>query len=176
MTYLMTNKNVGYMKKALLTMIAPFTFVCAHAQTKDTTALFKELKAKDSLLFTAGYNNCDIAQFEKLVSDNFEFYHDEAGITSSKAEFIKGIKEGLCKLSYKPYRKLIESSLVVYPLKKKGVLYGAVQEGVHEFYAIEKDKPRYLTSTAKFTMVWLLENGEWKLSRVLSYDHVVPLN
>src|SRR5262249_421878 len=42
------------------------------------------------------------------------------------------------------------------------------------FYAQEKGRPEYLTSTAKFTHVWLLENGKWKLSRALSYDHQEP--
>ena len=74
-------------------------------------------------------------------------------------------------MSYKPRRELVEGSLKVYLLKNNGVLYGAVQMGIHKFYAIEKDKPEYLTSTAKFTHLWKLENGEWKLSRVISYDH-----
>lgn len=155
-------------------MTVLFLSTGASAQVTDTTTLFKMLREKDSLLFSVGYNFCDIAQFENLLNDNFEFYHDEAGITFSKAEFIKGVREGICKLSYKPFRKLKDSTLTVYPLRKKGVLYGAVQEGVHEFYAIEKDGRKYLTSTAKFTSVWLLEQGSWKLSRVLSFDHQLP--
>ena len=115
------------------------------------------------MLFYVGFNTCDISQFEELVSDNFEFYHDQAGITSGKAAFIAGIKDGLCKLNYKARRQLIENTLEVYPLEKNGVLYGAIQTGVHQFYAIEKDKPEYLTSTAKFTHIWLLENERWKL-------------
>jgi len=141
------------------------------AQSQD---LYHALKEKDSLLFDVGFNTCDISQFENLVSDNFEFYHDQAGITDSKEAFIAGIKNGLCKLYYKPRRQLVENSLEVYPLKKNGELYGAIQTGVHQFYALEKDKPEYLTSTAKFTNLWLLENGEWKLARSLSYDHLAP--
>ena len=66
---------------------------------------------------------------------------------------------------------MVENSLEVYPLEKNGVIYGAIQMGIHRFYALEKNKPEYITSTAKFTHVWLLENGNWKLGRALSYDH-----
>src|SRR6185437_15521355 len=144
------------------------------AQVSRTSPLFLELKTNDSLLFNLGFNNCDIKQFENLVSDNFEFYHDEAGITSSKAAFIASVKDGICKLAYKPKRVLIENSLQVFPLEKNKVLYGAIQTGEHEFFAIEKDGSEHLTSTAKFTLVWLKENGGWKLSRALSYDHKLP--
>lgn len=144
-----------------------------HAQVKDTSEIYRTLKTKDSLLFNIGFNTCDISQFESLVSDNFEFYHDKAGITSSKSAFISSIKDGICKLDYKPRRELIENSLEVFPLQKNNVLYGAIQMGDHRFYAEEKDKSLRLTSVAKFTHVWLLEKGSWKLSRGLSYNHQV---
>lgn len=160
--------------KPLLTFLLLLPALAGFSQADRTSPLFLALKTCDSLLFDVGYNTCDIRQFEALVSDNFEFYHDKAGATLSKKAFIKGIREGLCKLSYKPRRELVDSSLQVYPLEKNGVLYGAIQTGEHRFYAIEKDKPEYLTSTARFTNLWLLENGLWKLRRSLSYDHKVP--
>ncbi len=144
------------------------------AQVDRSPALYKTLKTQDSLLFTIGFNTCNIQQFEELVSDDFEFYHDQSGVTSGKAVFIAGIRDGLCKLPYKPRRQLIDSSLKVYPLNKDGVLYGAIQAGEHLFYAIEKDKPEYVTSAATFTHVWLIEDGKWKLSRGLSYNHHKP--
>ena len=106
-----------------------------------------------------------------MVSDSFEFYHDKAGITFSKQAFISSIKDGLCNLPYKPKRQLVDSSLQVYPLEKNDVLYGAVQTGEHVFYAVEKGKAEYITSTALFIHIWLLEEGAWKLSRGISYDH-----
>jgi len=162
------------MKITLFIITSLLLSVLSFAQVARSSQLYKTLKSNDSLLFNIGFNNCDIRQFEYLISDTFEFYHDEAGIMSSKTEFIASIKNGICKLPYKPRRQLIENSLEVYPLEKKGELYGAIQTGTHEFYAIETGKPEYLTSTAKFTSLWLLENGKWKLSRVLSYDHKKP--
>ena len=159
------------MRTTIISILFFLTFLNLYAQVDKSSELFKTLKTKDSLLFNVGFNTCDISQFENLVSDNFEFYHDKAGMTLSKSAFISSIKDGLCKLDYKPRRELIENSVQVFPLEKNGVLYGAIQMGTHQFYAIEKDKAEYLTDVAKFTHVWLLENGKWKLSRGLSYDH-----
>jgi len=140
-----------------------------------TDELIKVMKTQDSLLFDVGFNTCDISQFEKLVSDSgFTFYHDQSGMMSSKQEFISSIKDGLCQLDYKPRRELVEGSMELYPLKKDGVIYAAMQMGIHKFYAIEKGKPEYLTSTAKFMHLWKLEGGEWKLAQVMSFEHKRP--
>lgn len=150
-------------------------------QVKSTTydeerqAVFETLRLKDSLLFDLGFNQCDTLQIRKLVSDDFEFYHDKSGLLTSKEVFIMGIAS-LCNMNYKPTRVLIEESLEVHLLKNNGQLYGAIQQGEHQFYGEEEDKPKYLTSTAKFTHVWLLEEGVWQLKRILSFDHVVPQN
>ena len=159
------------MKTLVLSILFFLTAVNLSAQVDTSAALFLALKTRDSLLFNVGFNTCDIRQFETLVSDSFEFYHDQAGITSSKSAFISGIKNGLCTLPYKAIRILDESTLTVYPLKKNGVLYGAMQMGVHRFYAREQGKPDRLTSTARFTHLWLLDAGAWKLSKGFSYDH-----
>lgn len=162
------------MKPQLIIILTLLTCSTLFAQVERSSDLYKTIKAQDSLLFDIGFNTCDIRQFEDLLSENFEFYHDEAGITSTKAAFITSIRDGLCKMNYKARRELLPNSFEVYPLEKNGALYGAIEKGEHNFYAIEKQKPEYLTSTAKFTQVWLLENGSWKLSRVLSYDHKNP--
>ena len=162
------------MKQIVISILLALICGKSFAQVERTSDLYKTIKTNDSLLFDIGFNTCDIKQFENLVSDNFEFYHDEAGITSTKAAFIASVRDGLCKMNYKARRELVGNSFDVYPLKKDGVLYGAIQTGEHTFYAIEKEKPEYVTSTAKFTHVWLLENGKWKLSRGLSYDHRKP--
>jgi CubicO group peptidase (beta-lactamase class C family) len=141
-----------------------------NAQAANDT-LYSILKQKDSLLFNTGFNNCNIQVFENLLSDNFEFYHDEGGATCSKTKFIADFKQNVCGLNYKAKRMLDPGSLQVYPLFKNNILYGAVQTGTHSFYGIEKDKPEYLTSVARFTNVWVLENGSWKLKRSISYDH-----
>jgi hypothetical protein len=43
------------------------------AQVSRDTELYKSIMKKDSLLFNVGFNTCDISQFERLLSDKFEF-------------------------------------------------------------------------------------------------------
>jgi CubicO group peptidase (beta-lactamase class C family) len=159
------------MTRTTILVCALFLTVNLFAQADKSSELFKTLKSKDSLMFNIGFNTCDLKQFDSLLSTNFEFYHDQAGITNNKTSFIESIKNNICKIAYKPRRELIDSSLQVFPLEKNGKLYGAIQVGKHKFYAIEKDTAEYLTSIAQFSSVWLIEKGQWKLSRCLSYDH-----
>ena len=79
-------------------------------------------------------------------------------------------------MTYRPIRELEEESLEVYILKDNGKVYGALQKGIHKFYGEEENKPKYLTSTADFTHLWIIEDGEWKLKRVISYNHKIPEN
>lgn len=158
----------------------PYLFLALHvllvnllfAQVEENSELFQTLRTKDSLLFNLGFNTCDISQFRALVSEDMEFYHDQSGVTDSKDAFIASIENGLCKLNYKARRELVAGSLQVFPMHGNGQLYGAIQTGEHRFYAKYPDKKEVLTSTAKFTHLWLLEDGQWKLARVLSYDHM----
>lgn len=139
------------------------------AQPPDS--LFAILKAKDSLLFNVGFNQCKVEAFEQLVSEDFEFYHDKSGPTLGKRDFIESIRNGLCQLNYTAIRRLDHKSLQVFPLAKNGVLYGAIQSGRHRFYERSKDGTERSTSVALFTHLWRIEKGEWKFSRGLSFDH-----
>jgi len=145
-----------------------------NAQVEESSELFQQLKAADSLLFNIGFNTCNMAPFETLVSENFEFYHDKGGITDSKAEFIQTFKDGLCKTpeTYQSRRELVAGSLEVFALKNNGELYGAIQNGKHQFYEKLVDKAETKGNVARFTHLWLLEDGVWKLIRSLSYDHL----
>ena len=162
------------MRTLILMFILVTVVTTLYSQTEKTRELYNTIRDQDSLLFTVGFNKCDTQQFERLLSDDFEFYHDKGGITTSKRDFIHEIKNGLCQLPYKAERVLDERTLEVFPLAKNNVLYGAVEIGNHSFYAVENENKKYLTSTAKFTHTWIIENGRWTLSRGISYDHQKP--
>lgn len=151
-----------------------FFFGNINAQIDKNSPLFLELKKQDSLFFERGFNNCDIAYLEKSVDDNLKFYHDNGGFQDKKL-FLERTKQNICSNpNQKPIRKVIESSLEVFPLYNNGELYGAIQTGEHQFFTREKNKEDVLGGQAKFTSVWTKKDGNWLMSDVLSYDHGDP--
>ncbi|MEZ4875342.1 MAG: serine hydrolase [Flavobacteriaceae bacterium] len=162
------------MKKITLLLTLIFFAPFAKGQVSEDSALFKTLKAEDSLLFEESFNKCNFEVLEQIAHPDLQFLHDQNG-TQSRDDFFKAVQESICSNpDVKPIRKLVEGSLVVYPLKNEGKLYGAIQMGMHEFYIAEPNKELRFTANGKFIHTWLLENGEWKLFRVLSYDHQQP--
>mgnify|MGYP002783412675 CR=1 FL=1 len=161
------------MKKQLVTIFFFLTTFSAFAQIDKNSDLYKSILTKDSLLFEVGFNHCDIKQFENLLSDNLKFYHDKDGI-SDKTKFLTDLKNGICnnQTNRQVQRFLVKESTEIFPLYKNGVLYGAVQNGEHKF----SEKRESQGGIAKFTNVWQLENGEWKLTTSFSFDHQADEN
>lgn len=164
------------MMKLFQTILFASTFLYSFltlGQLSIKDPLFQTLKAKDSLLFDRAFNHCETQFLESLVSENFEFYHDQSGITPSKADFLKVMREGICRPNNPnpSRRELLPESLVVFPLYNNGVLYGAIQKGEHRFFQMRSDGKETYGSTANFTHLWIKENDGWKLARVLSYNH-----
>lgn len=150
------------MRVLSLTSVLTVSMAVAYAQPAKESELFQLLKEKDNQMFNVGFNHCNIEQLEELTYEDFEFYHDKDGITSSKKAFLKVVKEDLCGSGKNVISRVLnENSLEVFPMYKGDKLYAAMQTGVHSFG----------NSTAKFMHLWLLDNEEWKLSRVMSYDH-----
>ncbi|MFH6997478.1 serine hydrolase [Flavobacterium sp. FlaQc-57] len=158
--------------KAILIGILFFQIQFGFSQEEKNSELYKTIMSRDSLLFKVGFNTCDVSQFENLLSDNFEFYHDKDSI-QDKALFLKNIRKGLCgsTKTYQARRDLVKGSTEIYPLAKSGVWYGAIQIGIHQFFEPVSGQKDKFGSTARFMHVWILENGVWKLRRSFSYDH-----
>lgn len=165
------NQSLFQLKVILIGLLL-LQFHTGYSQEEKSSKLYKTIMSKDSLLFNIGFNTCDVKQFENLLSDNFEFYHDKDSI-QDKALFLKKIRQGLCSSTktYQARRDLVEGSTEIYPLSKNGVLYGALQIGIHQFFEPVPGGKDKFGSTARFTHLWILENGAWKLRRSLSYDH-----
>jgi CubicO group peptidase (beta-lactamase class C family) len=165
-------KMKKYLIQNLILSCLFLTTFSVFAQVEKSSDLYKTIMSKDSLLFEVGFNTCAINQFEDLLSEKFEFFHDKDSI-SYKKEFLSNFRNGLCKspTTYQSRRELIAESTEIYPLYKKNVLYGAIQKGNHKFYETIENTKESFASTAKFTHIWLLENGAWKLNKGLSYDH-----
>ena len=143
----------------------------AFGQIDKTSELFITLKKLDSVIFEEGYNKCNIDKIASVIHKDLEFLHDQGGI-ANKEQFLNILKRGICsRKDSKKTRKLIESSLDVYPLKKNGKLYAAIQNGEHQFFTTKLGGKPKLNGNAKFNNVWFLENGKWKLKRIQSYGH-----
>lgn len=145
-----------------------------NAQVSTDSEVYKTLKANDSLIFERSFNNCELQYLKQFIAEDFEFYHDIAGVTNSKEQFIQTMTKGICNPNNttKSTRELVEGSLDVFLLKENGELYGALQNGVHKFYETTNGN-KIAGSTAKFSHLWILENGKWFLKRVISYNHIM---
>jgi hypothetical protein len=144
------------------------------AQAANDSDLFRTLKEQDSTFFERGFNACDLDFLEGAVHRDLRFYHDQGGF-QDRDRFFDNTRKYICgNPDSKPIRKVDADSLEVFPLYDDGVLYAAIQRGIHHFYLREPGKPDRATSTARFTHVYVLEDGKWLLKEVLSYDHGDP--
>lgn len=134
----------------------------ANAQSPATDPLYTTVAGLDTALFDA-YNHCDLEKLGSMAADDLEFYHDQTGLSVGKQSLVDGVKNNICG---KVQRELVAGSLEVYPLKG----YGAVEIGVHRFHhPALKDADE--AGEAKFVMLWQLKDGNWKLTRVISFNH-----
>lgn len=120
--------------------------------------LFNEIVAMDKEFFDA-YNRCDMEKQASIYSDNIEFFHDQGGLMTSKKDILDATKRNICG---KVTRELIEGSIEVYPINT----YGAVQIGFHKFH--NSEEPNAVSNPSKFITVWYNDNGEWKMTKVIS--------
>jgi len=126
--------------------------------------IFESLARMDSILFDASFASCDAARANAIFADDVEFYHDQAGF--SVGEQVRENTRRLtasCPRNRGVTRTLVPGSLRIYPIQG----YGAVQMGVHRF----DERGASSSTLARFVHVWHLENGTWRLVRVLSLDH-----
>lgn len=123
--------------------------------------LAAKVEALDAKLFSA-YNRCDLKTLGEMVADDLEFYHDQTGLSVGKEPFLAAIRVNICG---RVERELLRKTLEVYPLKG----YGAVEIGVHRFR--HPGRPEDGAGDAKFIMLWQEKAGQWRLTRVISYQH-----
>jgi hypothetical protein len=127
-------------------------------------AMYDELAGMDSTLFDAAFVSCDAAKTNAMFTEDVEFYHDVTGMSAGQQvrdQFVRLTQN--CPRANGISRVLERGSLRVYPMNH----YGAVQTGTHRFV----NRSGQAESVAMFVHLWRRVDGEWKLARVLSYDH-----
>jgi len=162
------------MKYKIFFLLSILVSTISNAQVSEETDLYQEILKMDQLIFEDGFNNCKFDSLEGIMHKDMVFYHDKGGI-SYEEDFMRTMEENICSSpNRKPIRKLTDQGFKVFPLYNNGVLYGAIQEGIHEFFIKEPNKEMYKTNIARFNHTWVLENKQWKLKVILSYDHQDP--
>jgi len=132
-----------------------------NSQTSEV-ALYQEIAHMDSVVFNA-FNTRDVEKFKAVFAQDLEFYHDKGGLTGydHTVEFLKST----AKMNNQLKRELVKGSLEVFPIPG----YGAMEIGTHTFCHTENGKQE--CGTFKFVHIWQKKNGEWKITRVISYGH-----
>ena len=120
--------------------------------------LHNEILQMDTKYFNA-YNTCDMETQADIYDEDLEFFHDKGGLSTSKSDLLKALKENICN---KVTRTLIKGSVEVYPIKD----YGAIQIGYHKFY--NKEEPNAKSIPSKFIVIWNKKNDNWKMTKVIS--------
>jgi hypothetical protein len=158
--------TIIFLRFILFTALFIVAINSAKAQTNQGSsadiALFKEIAHMDSILFNA-FNTRDVERFKTFFTEDLEFYHDKGGLTNY--ENTVGFMKSTAKLNNQLRRELVKGSLEVYPIPG----YGAIEIGSHTFCHLENGKQD--CGTFKFIHIWQKKNGEWKISRVVSYGH-----
>jgi len=153
-------------KTLLLFPVLALCLVRADAQAlediKSQEELNKVVASLDAALFDS-YNRCNLEKFASFFADDVEFYHDLDGVSLGKEKLTESIKNNICG---NVTRELVPGSLQVHPMKG----YGAVEMGVHRFHHPGHDDTEPV-GEGKFIHLWQYNNGAWKITRVISYDH-----
>ncbi len=151
----------------LLLLLFAMPIAPVEAQSQQTATpqdeLFRTISSLDTALFDA-YNRCDLEKFASFLADDLEFYHDQTGLSRGRQSTVDAVRSNICG---KVHRDLVSGTLEVYPLRG----YGAVEIGVHRFCDPKMGKCGQGSGEAKFVHLWKNNGGEWKLTRIISYDH-----
>ena len=155
------------MKNLILIFLSISICSSASAQNERKVAttekeLFTKIAQLDSSLFEA-YNSKKLDVMKSYFTNDLEWYQDNGGLIGYEKVFINF--QSIFNRDYDLKRNLIKESLEVHPIEG----YGAIEIGKHQFKHIENGKLEI--GTFKFLMIWKNDNGNWKISRVISYDH-----
>lgn len=135
---------------------------CANATADDELAA--TITALDHAVFDS-FNRCaDPLQLERhagYFGPAVEFYHDTGGVTWTREAMLENTRRHACG-NYT--RKLVGGSLRVFPVKD----FGAIAQGSHRFCDTAGGQ---CDGRADFVMLWRLHDGQWAITRVLSYGH-----
>ena len=151
---------------------AALLLAAPEVQIPQGAALTAAIDEADKNFFELFFTGCDPAAARRMVTDDFEMYHDKGGLVASTgdafiAEYADSCEKRKAPDAWRSRRELIRETLKVTPIPG----YGAIEEGSHWFYERKGDGPEKKVGYSRFSQVWKLDNGTWKIARVISIDH-----
>ena len=162
----MTQIRSYFRHKILFTLALLFIQSIVTAQEKKvaptSNELYREIEKMDEIMFNA-FNEKDFEKFRSLFNNDLEWFQDNGGLLNYEKVFTNFFN--MFKNENRLTRKLVKGTLEVHPIKD----YGAIETGTHEFRHMENGKEEI--GTFKFLMIWQKKDNQWKISRVVSYDH-----
>ena len=147
-----------------LLYLLPLLLAAPAAPALADDDLATTIAALDHAVFDS-FNRCqDPAQLERhagYFDPAVEFYHDTGGVTWTREAMLENTRRYACGNFT---RELVPGSLKVFAVQG----FGAIAQGEHRFCQVASGNCEGL---ADFTMVWRLDEGQWRITRVLSYGH-----
>ena len=144
--------------------VRPAASAATAAQPPVSPELYRTIAQQDSLMFVA-FNRHDVAKLQTFFAEDLEFYHDKGGLANFQ-QTMQGFRNMFDQNKTTGLnRQLVPGTLEVYPINN----YGAVETYQHRFCHVENGRDD--CGTFKNMMVWRLRDGQWQVTRVVSYGH-----
>lgn len=159
-----TMKKTASILAGLVLMAGTAGAAAASSPERSPEELTRVVAALDAAVFDA-FNTCadpaQLARHAGYFDEAVEFYHDNGGVTWTRDEMIGRTRANVCG-NYR--RELVPGTLEVFPIKG----FGAIAQGTHRFCQLSSTT---CEGEADFVMIWREQDGQWQLTRVLSYGH-----
>lgn len=140
---------------------------CAAATSHGAVSDSQAVIAADAHYWQT-FNTCDLSGMAPLLTKDVEFYHDKTGLTTTREGVIESLRKGPCaNPAMKLRREEVPGTLKFHPLAGGFALL----TGMHRFVVVEAGKAPYVDGQAQFVTLWKLGDGQWRMHRIISYDH-----
>jgi hypothetical protein len=123
-------------------------------------ALIQRMQALEASMSEA-FNRCDLDKLASFYDPRLEFYHDAAGVTWSRDQFIANVRKNACG---RFTRHMVPGTMEVWPLGK----FGAMYTGSYQACLVSDGR---CAVQGRVMMIVQNQDGHWTITRVVSYDH-----